>query len=64
MDTIQALQARREAIVTEFGSMRFIRGTVNEQYLKVAHKGKKEPVLRVLITWSRAGNRARPWGGA
>ena len=47
MTTIQDLEARREAILTEMRSIRCMRrGTINEQYLKVAHKARKKPVLR------------------
>ena len=47
MNTIRDLEARRKAILEEMRSMRSMRrGTINEQYLKVHHKGKKEPVIR------------------
>lgn len=44
---IQTIQARREAILGEMRSMPSMkRGTINEQFLKVTPKGKKQPVLR------------------
>jgi len=46
MESTQAIQARREDIVKQIQGMRFVRGTVNEQFLAVRHKGKKEPVRR------------------
>ncbi len=47
MNTIRDLEARRKAILEEMRSIRSMRrGTISEQYLKVHHKGKKEPVIR------------------
>lgn len=47
MEVIEEVEARREAILEEIRGMRSMRrGTVNEQYAKVSHKGKKDPVLR------------------
>lgn len=47
MDTIQQLEARRDAVLAEMKSIRSMkRGTVNEQVLPVFHKGLKEPVKR------------------
>lgn len=47
MDSMGDLEARREAILGEMRSLRSIkRGSVNEQYLKIHHKGEREPVLR------------------
>jgi hypothetical protein len=44
MEKIEAVLARREAITKEMLSIRSMRrGTINEQYLKVPHRGKKEP---------------------
>ena len=44
MDTVQQLERRREAIFEQMRSIRSMRrGTVNEQYLKVRHKGQTEP---------------------
>jgi len=44
---IAAIEARREAILEQMRAFRSMeRGTINEQYLKVRHQGKKEPVLR------------------
>ena len=47
MNTIQELEAKRDRILAEMRSIRSMRrGTLTEQYLRVPHKGKKEPVLR------------------
>jgi len=47
MNTVNELQARREAIIREMLSIRSMRrGTINEQYLGVRHKGVRQPVLR------------------
>jgi len=47
MNPIQELEARRNAILEEIRSIRSLRrGTINEQYLKVRLRGKKEPALR------------------
>ncbi len=47
MDRIKEIEKRRKEILQEMGAMRSMRrGRVNEQYLKVPHKGKKQPVLR------------------
>lgn len=46
MQKIKAVLARREAITKEMLSIRAMRrGTINQQYLKVARVGKKEPSL-------------------
>lgn len=47
MDTITDLDARRNAILEEMRSIRSLRrGNISEQFLKVRHKGIREPVLR------------------
>ncbi|SRR5258708_4120098 len=45
MNSIQVIEARREAIAKEMCSMRSLRrGTINEQFLKSTRAGGKEPV--------------------
>ena len=47
MGTIEALAARREAILAEMRGIRFMeRGSINEHYVRVKLRGKKEPILR------------------
>ena len=47
MDRIKEIEKRRKEILREMGGIRSMRrGSINEQFLKVRHKGKKEPVLR------------------
>lgn len=47
MRSLAALETRRNAIAKEMLSIRSMRrGSVSEQYLKVKHKGKEEPVER------------------
>ena len=44
---INTVLERREKVLAQMRGMRTMRpGTVSEQFLKVPHKGKKEPVLR------------------
>ena len=47
MESKQQLQERRQRVVEEMMHMESMkRGTLNEQYLRVPHKGAKEPALR------------------
>ena len=60
MKEIQELEEKREATLDQMRAMRTMkRGTINEQYLKVRHKGKKQPVLRgpYHVLSRREGNR-------
>lgn len=59
MDTTQALEEKRESILEQMRAIRSMRrGSVTEQFLKVAHKGKRMPVLRGpywVYTWKEGG---------
>lgn len=47
MDTVRELEQQRERILKQMRQIRSMRrGTINEQYLKVPHKGQAEPVRR------------------
>lgn len=47
METINGIEAKRNAILEEMRSIRSLRrGNISEQFLKVKHQGIKEPVLR------------------
>jgi hypothetical protein len=47
METIQVLEARREAILEEMRSIRSMkRGSITQQYFKARLKGRKEEVVR------------------
>ena len=47
MSTIRKIEKAREAILSEMKSIRSMRkGSLTEQFLKVRHKGKSDPVLR------------------
>jgi len=59
MDTAERLEQRREALLDQMRSIRSMRrGTVNEQYLKVRHKGEPEPAVcgpYYVLSHKRAG---------
>jgi len=47
MKRCEEIETRRREILKEMGGIRSMRrGRVDEQYLKVPHKGEKEPALR------------------
>ena len=47
MDTVRQLEQQREGILKQLRQIRSLRrGTINEQYLQVPHKGQPEPVRR------------------
>ena len=59
METLSDLDARREKLLAAMRSIRSLkRATINEQYLKVPHKGKEEPALRgpyYVMSWREKG---------
>ncbi len=59
MEKLSDLETRREEILSQMRSIRSMkRATINEQYLKVPHKGKKQPVLRgpyYVMSWREKG---------
>ena len=59
MDTVQQLEQQRRAVLEQMQAIRSMqRGTVNEQYLKVPHKGRAQPVVcgpYYVLTSKRAG---------
>ena len=60
MDTIKQVEAQREAVLKQMRAIRSMeRGSITEQFLKVPHKGKKEPVLRgpYYVITRREGNK-------
>ena len=60
MRKIEAVLARREAIAKEMLAIRSMRrGTINEQYLKVARVGQREAALRgpYYVFSRRAGDK-------
>lgn len=57
MDEIKEIEMRRDAVLKQMRVIRSLkRGTIAQQYLKVKHKGKKEPVERgpyyVFARWN------------
>lgn len=60
MDTLSQIEARRDDILKQMRAIRSMkRGTINEQYLKVKHKGKTQPVIKgpYYVLSRREGNR-------
>jgi ribosomal protein S10 len=60
MKAIKEIEDKREAVLDQMRAIRCMkRGTINDQYLKVRHKGKKQPVLRgpYHVLSRREGNR-------
>ena len=50
MNRIKEIEARREVILSVMRSIRSMKkGSVAEQYQKVHHKGKQEPVLTQIL---------------
>jgi hypothetical protein len=47
MQAVKEIEAKRDAILEQMRNIRTMeRGSITEQYMKVPHKGKKEPVTR------------------
>ncbi len=47
MNSIRAIERRRETVLKEMGALRSLRvASLSEQMLPVKHKGKKDPVMR------------------
>jgi hypothetical protein len=62
METVVQIEKRREEILAEMRGIRSMeRGSINEQYLRVPQKGKKEPVLRgpYYVISRREGDKTR-----
>jgi len=60
MNEINKIEKRRDAILEQMQGIRSMeRGSITEQYLKVAHKGKKEPVRKgpYYVFSRREGNK-------
>jgi hypothetical protein len=60
MNAIQQVEARRDAVLEQMRAIRSMeRGSITKQFLKVAHKGKKEPALRgpYYVITRREGNK-------
>ena len=47
MQAVKKIEQERDAVLEEMRNIRSMeRGSITEQYMKVPHKGKKEPVMR------------------
>jgi hypothetical protein len=47
MQVLKEIEEKREVILKQMRQIRSMeRGSITEQYMKVPHKGKKEPVMR------------------
>ena len=60
MDTVSQIENRRDDILKQMRAIRSMkRGTINEQYLKVKHKGKAQPVIKgpYYVFSRREGNK-------
>ena len=60
MEKVKQVEAQREAVLKQMRAIRSMeRGSITEQFLKVPHKGKKEPVLRgpYYVITRREGNK-------
>jgi hypothetical protein len=59
METLADLETRRERLLADMRAIRSMkRATINEQFLKVPHKGKAEPILRgpyYVMSWHEKG---------
>lgn len=60
MNAVQQIETRREELLEQMRAIRSMeRGSINGHFLKVPHKGKKDPVLRgpYYVISRREGNK-------